>query len=164
MQQDVCYITIFFVVLHIPTSQMPLTCWLITFWASSTDLKRNSNSRHFILWLRRRKTLNLFVKRQSSNFSPKMSCSSKGCFRSGIQEAMEGFECRINGRALGVALQHIVRRASTKSGRFRVGRTRCWQRPSRFRKKCRHSCDTDYVRVLNFEIHNVLHLNLSFEV
>ena len=77
---------------------------------------------------------------------------------------MEGFECRINGRALGVALQHIVRRASTNSGRFRVGRSRCWQRPSRFRRKCGYSCYTDYVRVLNFEIHNVLHLNFSFEV
>ena len=159
---------IFFVILHIPTSQMQLTCWLITFWASSTDLKRNSNSKHFILWLRRRKTLKLVGEAAEFKFLPKVELLFQRLFQvrnlRGPKEAMEGFDCKINGRALGVALQHIVRRASTKSGRFRVGRTRCWQRPSRFRKKCRHSCDTDYVRVLNFEIHNVLHLNLSFEV
>ena len=36
--------------------------------------------------------------------------------------------------------------ASTNTGRFRVGGSRCWPQPSRVRKTCYHSCDTDSVR------------------
>ena len=36
--------------------------------------------------------------------------------------------------------------ASTNTGCFRVGGSRCWQRPARLRKMCSHSYDTDSVR------------------
>ena len=39
-----------------------------------------------------------------------------------------------------------VGRASTNTGRFRVGDSRCGQRPARLRKTCYHSCDTDSVQ------------------
>ena len=41
-----------------------------------------------------------------------------------------------------------VGRASTNTGRFRVGDSRCGQRPARLRKTCYHSCDTDSVQEL----------------
>ena len=39
-----------------------------------------------------------------------------------------------------------VGRASTNTGRFRVGGSRCGPRPARLRKTCYHSCDTDSVQ------------------
>ena len=41
-----------------------------------------------------------------------------------------------------------VKRASTNTGRFWVGGSRCWQRPASLRKTCYHSCDTDSVQEL----------------
>ena len=38
-----------------------------------------------------------------------------------------------------------VGRASTKTGLFRVGGSRCWQQQAPLRKTCYHSCDTDSV-------------------
>ena len=46
------------------------------------------------------------------------------------------------------ALLARVGRASTNTGRFRVGGSRCGPRPARLRKTCYHSCDTDSVPVL----------------
>ena len=40
----------------------------------------------------------------------------------------------------------LVWLASTNTGRFRVGGSRCWQRQARLRKTCYHSCDTDSVQ------------------
>ena len=48
------------------------------------------------------------------------------------------------GRAL--AQLGRVGRASTNTGRFRVGGSRCGPRQARLRKTCYHSCDTDSVR------------------
>ena len=39
-----------------------------------------------------------------------------------------------------------VGRASTNTGRFRVGGSRCGPRPARLRKTCYHSCYTDSVQ------------------
>ena len=44
------------------------------------------------------------------------------------------------------ALLAWVGRASTNTGHFRVGGSRCGPRPARLRKTCYHSCDTDSVR------------------
>ena len=44
------------------------------------------------------------------------------------------------------ALLARVGRASTNTGRFRVGGSRCGPRPARLRKTCYHSCDTDSVQ------------------
>ena len=41
------------------------------------------------------------------------------------------------------ALLARVGRASTNTGRSRVGGSRCWTRPARLRKTCYHSCYTD---------------------
>ena len=44
------------------------------------------------------------------------------------------------------ALLGRVGRASTNTGRFPVGGSRCGQRPARLRKPCYHSCYTDSVQ------------------
>ena len=68
----------------------------------------------------------------------------------------EGYSRRqskvFTGRALGVGLFQVhlrqVGRASTNTGRFRVGGNRCWPRLARFslRKRCCRSCYSHLVR------------------
>ena len=43
------------------------------------------------------------------------------------------------------AMLGLVWRASTNTGRFQVGGSRCWPRQARLRKTCFHSCDTESV-------------------
>ena len=68
-----------------------------------------------------------------------------------FEKTIEGFDCKINGQAFGAAPAQVGRvgRASTNTGRFRVGGSRCGPRPVRLRKTCYHSCDTDSVRGFN---------------
>ena len=46
------------------------------------------------------------------------------------------------------ALLGRVRWASTNTGCFRVGGSRCWQQPAHLRKTCYHLCDNDSVQEL----------------
>ena len=41
----------------------------------------------------------------------------------------------------------LVGRASTNTGSFRVGSSRCWPRQALLRNTCYHSCNTDSVRL-----------------
>ena len=113
--------------------------------------KKNSNSTQFIQGLQSRWNLySPMVRRQISSLSPSSSpCqSSVNHSRRLFQMTFLGFYCKINGRA-GAALQQKLGRvglASTNTRRFRVSGSRCWQQPTRFRKTCYHSCDTDSVQ------------------
>ena len=101
---------------------------------------------------------NSLVRRQSSSYSPSLS----SCLSSGnhplrlIQKTIEGFDCKVNGRARGAAL---LRSLGVSDGRAAEHRQRAFPsrqqsfpsrqlrpRPARLRKMCRHSCDTDFVR------------------
>ena len=108
---------------------------------SSMDLNRNSTD-YLGFWIRWN-PYNPLVRPQSSNLSP----SSSPCWSSGNQsrrlfeKKIEGFDCKINGPALGAALTSTLRpavpvpgtlaqrwlagRASTNTGHFRVGSSSC---------------------------------------
>ena len=75
-------------------------------------------------------------------------------------KTIEEFDCQINSQVPRIWLRNQqpsswgrapaqlgrVGLASTNTGRFRVGGSRCGQRQARLRKMCYHSCDTDSVR------------------
>ena len=54
----------------------------------------------------------------------------------------------LTAKSMAKLLGRRVGRASTNTGRFRVGGSRCGPRPARLRKTHYHSCDTDLVREL----------------
>ena len=90
---------------------------------------------------------------KTSSLIPSLSpCLSSGNHsRRLFQKTIEGFDCKINGQALGAALQHRLggsdgRAASANIWCFRVCCSRCWQRPARLKKTCYHSFDTDSVQ------------------
>ena len=67
--------------------------------------------------------VNSLVSRQSSSLSPSLSpCLSSGNYSLRLfQETIKGFDCKINGRALGAVLWH---RLATKSAAVAVGSER----------------------------------------
>ena len=119
--------------------------------AFSTDLKEFKLSTDYSWILEQIKSLqintNPLVRRQSSSFSPSSSpCMSGNNFQRLFQKTIEGFDCKINDRALEAALRHSLGwsdgRAQTQ-GFFRVGGCHCRQQQARLRKKCYHSCDAE---------------------
>ena len=68
-----------------------------------------SNCTQFILGFRNRKNRNNpLVRRQSSSLSPSLStCQSSGDRRL-FQKKIEGFDCKINGRAFGAPIWHSL--------------------------------------------------------
>ena len=128
---------------------------LSSFWRS----KKNSNSTQFIeLYfgvLEQRKPQQPIGQAAEFKFESNQCRSSSNHSRRPFKKTIEGFDCKINGQALGAALRHSLGgsdgRARTQPGRvfptpkFRVGGSCCWPRPARLRKMCYHSCDTDSV-------------------
>ena len=121
----------------------------------SNGFKKNSNSTQFMLWFWRQreaiKPLQLVGQAAEFKFESKFEPlpviwqSLPRLF----QKVIEGLEGKINGQALRAALR-LCPSGSVRSdgraqntGRFRVGGSRCGQRPGRLKKTCYQSCDAD---------------------
>ena len=121
---------------------------LVSTLASSTDIKR-VQTQHTLFRVSELILLyNSLVRRQSSSLSPSSNlnpCLSSGnsswrLFQKSQEKTIEGFDCKINGRARG-----LVGLASKNTGHFWVSGSRCWPRQACLRKNCYHSCKTHLV-------------------
>ena len=109
------------------------------------------------LWFQRRSNLYYLLNRQQSqSFSPNLSsCLSAGIHsRRLFQKAIEGFELKINGWALGAVLwvknqwlSSWVTALADQMGKHKQVRGKSlWSQQAHFRKKSCHSCYTDSVQ------------------
>ena len=85
----------------------------------------------------------------------KFKSSSSLCLSSGnysrrlFQKTIEGFECKVNGKALLDTLLHNLGwldGQAQNTRHFQVSGSGSWKRQACLRKTCYHSCDTDLVR------------------
>ena len=121
-------------------------------------IKKNSNSTQFMLSIRRLKTFTTRGQVAEFKFESKFELlpviwqSLPKLF----QKTIEGFEDKIKCRALGAALRHSLRRlarvgrASTNTGRFPVGGSRCAPRPARLRNSNSVQESTRFKWFVNF--------------
>ena len=111
--------------------------------------KKNLNSPQVVLgFLSRINLYNPLVRRQSLSLSPNASpCRSSGNHsRRQLQKTIKGFDCKINGRALGSALRHGLGRFDRWAQTQRVSESEAvvaGHDSLALGAKCYHSCDTD---------------------
>ena len=117
----------------------------------SNGFKKNSNSTQFMLWFwRQREAIKpLQLVGQAAEFKFESKFEPLPVIWQSLQEAVPEDNRRFRGQnqwpsSWGRAPARLaqVGRASTNTGRFRVG-SRCGQRQARLRKTYYYSCDTD---------------------
>ena len=92
---------------------------------------------------------NVLVRLQGSSLSPSLSpCLSSGNLSEGCWGNLRfrGQNQQPSSLGSSPALLGLVGWASTNTGRFQAGYSRCWQLPVGLRKTCYHSCYTDSVQ------------------